>query len=275
MTTNQCAEYEWTLAADDDYTTQRDSIIECLKEWASKWWFQYEEGDTGYRHFQGKLNLKKKRRLQEISPLLQDEPPLKKIRLSPTSKNNIGKTHYIIKKDTRKDGPWTHEDEVIYIPRQIREIKQLYPWQQSIIDKVNDWDTRTINVIYDQDGNIGKSTLVGYLRAHSLAKKLPFCNDFKDIMRMVCDMPTSTCYLIDMPRAINKEKLFQMYSAIEEIKNGYAYDDRYKFKEKFFDCPNIWVFTNMVPDRTLVSNDRWKIWVVKNKELKGFSGATL
>lgn len=273
MTTHQCAEYEWTLPAEEDPNSQRVDVIATLKDWASKWWFQYEEGDQGYKHFQGKLNLKKKRRLQEIAPLLQAEPPLKKIHLSPTCKNNIGKTNYIIKKDTRIDGPWTWEDEEIYIPRQIREITELYPWQQSIVDQVGVWDTRTINVIYDKDGNIGKSTLVGYLRAHQLAKKLPFCNDFKDIMRMVCDMPTSRCYLIDMPRAINKEKLFQMYSAIEEIKNGYAYDDRYKFKEKFFDCPNIWVFSNTLPDRNLVSNDRWKIWEVKDNQLAGLQAA--
>jgi hypothetical protein len=54
--------------------------------------------------------------------------------------------------------------------------------------------------------------------------------------------------------------MFQFYSAVETIKDGYAYDDRYSFKEKVFDCPNIWIFCNVLPDLNLLSMDRWKIW---------------
>ena len=28
-----------------------------------------------------------------------------------------------------------------------------------------------------------------------------------------------------------------MYAGIESVKSGYAYDDRYSFKDKYFDCP--------------------------------------
>ena len=147
----------------------------------------------------------------------------------------------------------------------------MYPWQQHIIDNYDIWDTRTINVIYDVKGNNGKSTLCGYMRSHKLGFVLPFCNDFKDIMRMIMCVPTKRCYLMDMPRAINKEKLYQMYSAIETIKNGYAYDDRYSFKEKVFDCPNIWLFCNVLPDRSLLSEDRWKFWQISDsKELVSY-----
>lgn len=67
---------------------------------------------------------------------------------------------------------------------------------------------------------------------------------------------------MDMPRAMKKDKLGGMYSAIETIKDGYAWDDRYQFKEKAFDSPNIWIFTNTAPDMDLLSRDRWKIWGV-------------
>ena len=125
-----------------------------------------------------------------------------------------------MKDDTRIDGPWKDDDEEIYIPRQIREIEKLYPWQQHIVDNYDIWDTRSINIVIDKRGNNGKSILVSYMRAHKLAFAIPYCNDFRDILRMVMDVPTKRCYLIDMPRAIKKEKLFQMYSAIETIKNG-------------------------------------------------------
>ena len=94
------------------------------------------------------------------------------------------------------------------------------------------WNTRTINVVLDFKGNIGKSTLVNYIRAHRLGRRIPPVNDFKDLMRMVMDMPTSSLYLIDMPRSMSKSGLLGLYSAIEEVKNGYAFDDRYKFTER-------------------------------------------
>ena len=99
------------------------------------------------------------------------------------------------------------------------------------------------------------------------AKSPPFCNDFRDLMRMVCDMDETNCYLIDMPRAVSKDKLFQLYGAIEKIKDGYAYDDRYRFTEKYFNPPVVWVFTNRCPDLGLLSLDRWKLWTIENDEL--------
>jgi len=53
-----------------------------------------------------------------------------------------------------------------------------------------------------------------------------------------------------------------MSAAIEEIKNGYAYDDRYRFQEAMFEPPHVWVFTNTMPDTKLLSLDRWKFWTI-------------
>lgn len=252
--TNAICVYDFTLRAD---ILDKDEIIKLLKKNCKKYTFQKELGDTGYEHFQGRFSLKVKKRLTTCKKLFPKE-----IHLSPTSRDNSNNDYYVTKDETRIDGPWCDSDEVLYIPRQIREIDTLYPWQQHIVDNYNIWDTRTINVVVDTRGNNGKSILVSYMRAHKLGFAIPYCNDFKDIMRMVMDVPTKRCYLMDMPRAIRKEKLFQMYSAIETIKNGYAYDDRYHFTEKVFDCPNIWVFTNNVPDLTLLSDDRWVLWEI-------------
>ena len=174
---------------------------------------------------------------------------------------------YVEKDETRVDGPWRDDDEILYIPRQIREITELRCWQLEVIQSLQKWDARTINLIFCPEGNIGKSILVGYCRAHRLARALPPVNDHKDIMRMVCDLPTSKAYLFDMPRAINKDRLYGFYAGIETMKDGYAYDDRYSFKEKVFDCPNIWIFSNTLPDESLLSPDRWRIWVVDPKTL--------
>ncbi len=70
-----------------------------------------------------------------------------------------------------------------------------------------------------------------------------------------------------MPRSMNKDRLYGFYSAIETIKDGYCYDDRYEFKERVFDCPNVWIFTNTYPNINFLSKDRWKIWSIHQGNL--------
>lgn len=256
--TTQCARFDFTLPR-DEWTG--DAIKNQLKEYAKMFVFQLERSDTGYEHFQGRFSLIKKRRLQEAIKLLQ--VPFPKIHLSITH-DMTGVWCYVMKADTRIDGPWKDDDpEPTYVPRQLREVTELRPWQKEILEKAKVFDTREIHIIYDPVGNNGKSVLTTYMGVHGLARQLPFVNDYKDIMRMVMDMPTSPAYIIDMPRAINKEKLFQMFAGIETVKSGYAYDDRYHFKDKYFDSPQIFVFTNSVPDVNLLSRDRWRMWTIE------------
>ncbi|WP_445718333.1 hypothetical protein [Flavobacterium sp.] len=256
---SQCACYDFRYNADG---ISSDMIKKWLKGIAKRYVFQQEVGDSGYNHFQGRLSLVKKRRKHEALKLFENPPNY----FEPTTNIEYysGDAFYQTKIDTRVDGPWTDKDEVIYIPRQVREMGGLRPFQQVIVDDVNVWDKRTINLVYCQEGNKGKSCLVSYMRANKLGRALPPVNDYKDLLRMVCDLPTSKLYLFDMPRAMNKDKMFQFYSAVETIKDGYAYDDRYSFKEKVFDCPNIWIFCNVLPDLGLLSMDRWKIWDIDN-----------
>lgn len=246
------------LYTKDDYMTVRAHISEIAKSGN----FQLEEGEkTGKLHYQGRISLKKKRRKTEIIKLATDEF-LKGIHWTPTSNENKGNFDYVTKQHTRVQGPWDIKEKNRYIPRQIREIKTLRPFQQQIVDNVGVWNTRHINIVYDEKGCNGKSVLKGYLRAYGLGRPLPPINDYRDMLRMVCDVPTAKLYLVDMPRAIKKNKLGGFYAAIETIKDGYAYDDRYTFTEKFFDSPNIWIFTNTLPEFTLMSKDRWITWSI-------------
>ena len=261
---NACSVYDFRYSADiDGSRVSHETIVSRLKGIAKKYVFQLEKGDTGYVHYQGRMSLIKKRRKPELLSLFGGLAPNY---LEPTCTREYltGDMFYQMKLDTRIGGPWKDDDVVIYIPRQIRLIEHLRPFQQTIIERLDEWDTRTINVVYDTSGCIGKSTLVGYCRAHQLARCLPTVTDCKDMMRMVCDMPTAASYIIDMPRSMNKERLGGFYSAIEMLKDGYAYDDRYSFKEKVFDCPNIWIFTNDLPCTSYASRDRWKVWCISD-----------
>lgn len=257
---SQLAKWDFTLKeSGQDLKLLKNLLRTKCKHWC----FQLEAGsETGYRHYQGRFSLRTKKRLSALISFF-NEPEWSGIHFSPTSNANTGNLNYVIKDDTRIAGPWadTDEDEP-YIPRQVREMGSLRPFQQHIVDHYNDWDTRSINLIYCADGNLGKSSLVSYMRAYKIGRALPPVNDYKDLLRIVCDLPVSRCYLFDMPRSLNKDRLFQFFAAVETIKDGYAYDDRYSFKEKVFDCPNIWIFTNVLPDLEMLSSDRWNIWTI-------------
>lgn len=254
--------WDLTLFAEKE---QVEDVLKYLRKHSKKYCCQGEEcPTTGKFHFQIRMSLAKKCR----------KPPFYdfcKGHASPT--NTLASSgdafyDYCSKDYSRVLGPWKDSDDApIYIPRQIREIKELYPFQKQIIELGKNWDTRHINWLYCPTGNIGKSILCGYIRAHKLGRVLPMINDYKDLMEIVMGTPTSSFYLLDMPRAIRKDKLYQLISGLETIKDGYCFDTRYSFKEKVFDCPNIWVFSNKLPDKSLLSNDRWIIWTVKDREL--------
>lgn len=254
----------------DNVDTQKQ-FKQDLEHHAHKWVFQLERGENeGRLHFQGRFSFSTAKRKAEVLKLFPQWNKGNALTVRIEHDEEASSFYAMKQNATYVAGPWSDKDKPPYIPRQVREIQQLLPWQQHIVDHANDWDTRTINVIIDDKGNIGKSTLVTYIGAHRIGKKIPFCNDYKDILRMVMNLPEQRLYLIDMPRAIAKDRLNQLYSAIETIKDGYAYDDRYHFQDKYFDCPNIWVFSNILPDTSLLSADRWRFWKVENNCLKGF-----
>lgn len=270
---NPIKTYDMTIKShseekEEEIEKEREILDKFFTKMCDKWCYQLEKGEGGYLHYQCRMSLKERKRKTQVINILEEYDIGAHVR--PTSSGCTRNMFYVLKEDTRIAGPWadieTMEEEGLYIPRQIREIKELRPFQQDIIDKSKEWDKRTINIVVDEgDGNNGKSTLKTYMRCHKMATVLPYCNDFRDIMRMVYCLPTSTCYIIDMPRALTKKHLEQFFAAIEEIKNGYAYDERYTFKDKVFDCPNIWVFTNRCPETTLLSPDRWKVWRISSK----------
>lgn len=256
--------YKFTLGK--EFCPDHKVLITFLKANCKKWIFQLEKGDEGYEHFGGRFSLRKKRRKSElVSQILQKREETSRMWVAPEVTTN-NDDFYDTKEDTRIEGPWSDTDKETYIPRQCREImNNLRPWQQRIIDDVGIWNTRSINMIYDPTGGIGKSTFCTYMSASGLARQLPPVNDYKDLLGIVCGVPTSTMYLIDMPKAIKKDKLGGLYSGIESIKSGFAFDIRYQYKEKFFDCPNIWIFSNILPDLDMLSKDRWRIWEVDHE----------
>lgn len=257
--------YDFTLPC-EDITPQE--IIESLKGFCNtNSTFQREKGDkTGYLHYQGRIRLSPRKR---FSTMKKFKPtPFQKVRWSITSKTERNNNEYVTKDHTRVEGPWSLKDcSDAYIPKQIKEIIHLYPFQETIVKSCSIYDSRTINIVYDPTGNIGKSIICQLLDIHKKAVMIPPINDYKDVIQYCMSRRRTPAYLIDMPRALNKKNQASFYSALETIKSGFLFDIRYKGKVKHIDRPVMWVFTNKLPKHEYLSHDMWKFHKVVNKEM--------
>lgn len=258
---NACYVFDFTIS-DEGWS---EELINSIKKLSKKWGYQKEIGvRTGYVHWQGRISLYKKLRLDKLIKEVSI-----KGKWSITSKEcSSGESfyEYTTKEETRVEGPWTDRDVERYIPRQIREVETLYEWQNLVIEKIKHWDSRHIDVIVDKQGCKGKSVLVGHCCCYGLARMIPPLNNFKELMCIAMGMPVSKAYFIDMPRALDKTKQAEFYSAVESIKDGHLWDNRYRYREKWIDSPNIWIFTNVPINKSLLSKDRWRVWKITEEK---------
>jgi hypothetical protein len=129
-------------------------------------------------------------------------------------------------------------------------------------------------LVIDPTGNNGKTHFTNYVDGKKLAVTVPSLPEYKDIVQALCDKLEGRknrdprLIILDMPRAKDKRKVAGMMAAMETIKNGLAIETRYKYREWKFKKPQLWIFSNSDVDRSLMSEDRWKVWKIdQNKSL--------
>ncbi len=247
-----------------EHMIEQSALALKLREVAKKWVFQLEQGDEkDYKHFQVRISLHKRQRFSE---LLRNGAPLPG-HWTPTSNPTFmkGDYFYAMKEQTRIDGPWKDCDP---LPKEkttqmlMFDKWELRPYQQAIKDTIQNFDLRKINLIWDITGNCGKSLLSEHLEYHDLAEEVPPFRLMDDIFQWVATRPVKKAYIVDMPRAMKKDRLGDFYSGIEVIKNGVAYDKRYTASKVRFNRPRVFVFTNVLPALNLMSLDKWVIWAI-------------
>lgn len=253
-------------------------VHNALRHLCKKYVYQLERGEErtelhpeGYVHYQGRISLYKKARTTEAAGLIHGAGL--QCHISPSAGNNFkGEMFYTMKTQTKIDGPWKDIDYVEPPPmtRQVKKIEEngLYPWQESIKDLVTTYDDRSIHMVIDTTGNHGKSTFLEWMDYKGYSYEIPTMRLMEDIMQCCMSIPAQTCYMIDMPRAMKKEKLADFFSGIECLKNGVMYDKRYKFKKRRIERPQIVVYSNTLPNFSYLSKDRWKIWNIVDNALQ-------
>ena len=268
-----CAVWDITWKWD---AAEKAAWVAFFGTYAKKWAFQCEESETGYVHGQGRISLVAKRPFGPLNGLMVAEG-LKGYHLTPTSSGVAlkGDTFYVIKVDTRIEGPWkdTDEKDEKFLTRQLKEFmtQEMYPWQRDLVEYIKIPDDRKILCIVQPSGAVGKSIMAEYLEHVDLAYDLPPMNDMQDIMQCVMGLNRKwKAFIIDMPKAMKKDKLGPFFSGLECLKNGVAYDKRYAFKKRRFDRPHVVLFTNTKPDTDMLSSDRWDFRSIVDLELKEF-----
>lgn len=267
----QCSTWDITVNKQDNL--DKDGLIKSLREHCKHWAFQLEMGhETKRPHFQIRLRFGRK-----ITP-----PGIRsKIGLlvgaffTPTS-TRVASTKnfdYVLKSDTRVDGPWTDKDPVPKEPLwDVEEYKdKLLPFQQQIKDTCllnkdkKTYDRRTINCIVDPVGCVGKTIIRRIATFEGWATYLPVVDTVVQLIGYAKNYPSSA-YILDLPRALDKKNIIRFLAGIENIKDGDLTEVRYSGSITQINPPAVWVMTNVYPDLSLLSPDRWKIWQVNDEK---------
>ena len=147
----------------------------------------------------------------------------------------------------------------------------LRQWQESLLEYMQPNDREIIWVI-GKNGNEGKSWFQEFMESKFGWHKVICGMDIKMKKGSIChalrkrSLMSTNVFLFD----VGKSKTFDEinYEVLEKIKNGRVVADKYNTEELKFHTPNIdVVFSNEKPDTKQLSDDRWKIFQIKNDDL--------
>lgn len=134
-------------------------------------------------------------------------------------------------------------------------------WQGQAVAMLREQDDRSIHVIVDPKGGAGKTTVSKYCQVLHFAQYVPPLAEAQDFMAFAMEKP-SKAYIFDMPRCETLKQKKGMWSAVEQIKNGYVYDKRYSYRDMWIEPPAILVFSNEHPPTEYLSADRWHTYKI-------------
>ncbi len=235
-----------------------------LSAYCKKWCFQLEKAPAGGLHFQARISLREKKRLQQCIRMFPGSHV--SIETNAAGKSGAGEL-YVMKSDTRVAGPWTDKDVVLYRDPIYDIGSHLRPWQKEVMRRLAAQDERGILIVVDADGNNGKTVLSHYIVQYCEGRYVPpHCQTPDEISQFVhglCKSGQQYTIVIDLPRAALLRNIApRIFSAFETIKSGYLYDKRYGARYMYIKPPKIVVFCNTTPDQALLTADRWDLMVL-------------
>ncbi len=133
----------------------------------------------------------------------------------------------------------------VYRPEYEKVQNDPHVWQVQLEEL--DRDDRTIEIIWDEKGNSGKTAWAMYQDYSHRAVYIPPLKRGLDMVACALSKRESDWYIIDTPRAF--EFTDDWACALEQLKNGYIFDPRYSFRDKYLSVrPRITVLCNNLPE---------------------------
>ncbi len=249
----------WCLTWNNYPEDWKDTLasIGGLKQWAC----QPEISASGTPHIQGVLVFKNAKLWDTMKNVADG-----KIHWE-VCKNLAASKNYCSKLDTSAGNCWTRGFGIRSPVKDPLAGKTLYDWQQDIVAIIaGAVDDRKIYWFYSHEGAVGKSSLVKHLCLKDRNGTILCGGTFKDaeyaIAQIIGKGGAVKCVIFDIPRSREKDGMpLVSYSGMEEIKNGCFFSAKYESAMVLFDSPHMIVFSNLEPDRSKMSSDRW---VVRN-----------
>jgi len=207
---------------------------------------------TGTRHIQGWFWLLKEKRITAL------------VKLLPGVHFEAMKCDLDVNREyCKKDNQYVEWNKTK--PVNILKDEQLYDWQKGIIRMISDEpDDRKIYWYWEPNGNSGKSTFCKYLVVkHNAFILIGGAADMKAGLALQYNKTGTLPELIvlDLPRGIRSPD----YTGIEQIKNGMFFNTKYESGMIVGNCPHLIVFANNPPATDRMSQDRWVITRLPDK----------
>lgn len=253
-TGNPALNWCWTLKEE---AMSREALQKVLEEKCSKFKYSLEQGEGGYRHYQGMMCLLRKERLTGIKKWLHISVHLEVCR------DERASLAYCEKTESHIDGPWEKGYPKVR-ERTLKKVPEVWrPWQRSILDIVEGpADERTVHWVFDKDGGKGKTTLARYICVTYGA--LCIGGKTSDIM-FAASEGEADVYVINAARSTEAFA----YEAVENLKDGLWFSGKYESKSKVLDYNvHVIVFSNKQPDYGKFTLDRWKVYEIVENELQ-------
>ncbi len=239
----------WCFTLNNPEKSDISSLISFADQ-KDQYLFQEETGEEGTPHLQGMFLLKNKIAFSTLKtkfPKIHWEP----------MRNKKASIEYCKKAETRTGEIFTN----MKIKRKVDDPLDnlnLYPYQSEILKIISTKpDNRTIHWYWEENGNIGKTTIAKHICMNHNALYLSGKgNDIKYAVSEYLKKNDLNVVIFDFTRSIEN---YISYESIESVKNGIFFSGKYEGGMCIFNCPHVFIFANFEPNESKLSKDRWRI----------------
>lgn len=237
----------WCLTI-NNYTQEHIDLLQLC----DKYTFQEELGSKNTRHLQCYVGWNHQRSFNAMKKKFPTAHIEK-------CKSIYASRKYCQKMKTRNGKIWTNIQTKEDLEDDLLEY-ELKDWQKHILDLIEKKpDKRKIHWFYEEKGGAGKTTLQKHISIHNQLA-IGVSGAASDVKYAITEMKAAP--KIVMWNLSRTQEGYVSYSGMEQVKDGYFFNTKYKCKQVIFNTPHVLVFANFEPDRTKLSADRWDVHVI-------------